>query len=213
MMEQIPRPRLMTRRSWEITGPDVVAELANWIQFGEAERQLLAGLRESAEAVSRAFAEDFVARVASSPATMEYAAPYPVEALIATLANWFIELFSGVYDLDYARSRIRIGQVHVRLGLPVRYPIAMFDLVSRYGEQVAQAGGPAAVQAFRKVLSLDIAAFTQAYEEQQLGHLADLMGNERLARRLLMNELPHQDPDGGSSCAAATPGAKPTPLG
>ena len=34
MMEQIPRPRLMTRRSWEITGPDVVAELANWIQFG-----------------------------------------------------------------------------------------------------------------------------------------------------------------------------------
>ena len=40
------------------------------------------------------------------------------------------------------------------------------------------------------MLALDIAAFSQAYEESQLWHLSDIMGNERLARRLLMNDWP-----------------------
>jgi hypothetical protein len=34
-------------------------------------------------------------------------------------------------------------------------------------------------------MSLDIAVFNQAYEDRQLEHLADLVGGERLARRLL----------------------------
>ncbi len=199
-------PGHVTRQSWQITGPEIVAELTQWLQLSPAECQLLAGLQEPARAASRAFAEDFVGRVASSPVTMEYAAPYPIEALTQTLADWFVALFSGVYDRDYARARIRIGQVHVRLGLPVRYPIAMFDLVSRHGEKVAQAAGPAGVDAFRKVLSLDIAAFTQAYEEQQLWHLSDMMGNERLARRLLMHDWPGMPSEPARGMTSQGPG-------
>ncbi|GEM_PF-402905 len=180
----------ITRQSWDIKGPDVVAELVDWLKLTDADCRLLAGLHEQARAASEAFAQEFCGRILSSEVTREYAAPYPAEALIGTLAGWFTDLFSGVYDLDYAQARFRIGQVHVRLGLPVRYPIAMFDLVSRHGEQVASQAGPAGVEAFRKVLALDIAAFSQAYEESQLWHLSDIMGNERLARRLLMNDWP-----------------------
>jgi hypothetical protein len=37
-------------------------------------------------------------------------------------------------------------------------------------------------------LALDIAVFNQAYEDTQLKHLAEMVGNERLARRLLTQE-------------------------
>jgi len=83
------------------------------------------------------------------------------------------------------------GRVHVRIGLPVRYPLAMLDVVMKFGEQVArQSTHPeAAVAAFRKVLALDIGIFNQAYENNQLLHLAEMVGGERLARRLLTGQV------------------------
>ena len=39
--------------------------------------------------------------------------------------------------------------------------------------------------AFRKVLALDVAVFNQAYEDNQIEHLAELVGGKRLARLLL----------------------------
>lgn len=174
-----------SRKSWSIKGPNVVGELLAWVNLSDEERDLLASLHDDAVAASEAFALDFVDRVIHGDNTAEYAEPYPAEAIIGALAGWFADLFKGVYDEEYAQSRIRIGQVHVRLGLPVRYPIAMFDIVVRHGEAVAQKAGPKAVEAFRKALALDFAAFTQAYEENQLHHLSSTLGNERLARRLL----------------------------
>mgnify|MGYP000906770813 FL=1 len=35
--------------------------------------------------------------------------------------HWFRTLFSGEYDEEYFRSLKRIGQAHVRVGLPVHY--------------------------------------------------------------------------------------------
>ncbi|MFV3335001.1 protoglobin domain-containing protein [Pseudomonas sp. NY15437] len=102
-----------------------------------------------------------------------------------TLAAWFRELFSGVYDDAYALKRLGIGMVHVRIGLPVRYPLAMLDVIAQHGEKVAAIKGPEAVAAFRKILALDVATFNQSYESKQLSHLAELTGSERLARRLL----------------------------
>ena len=63
----------------------------------------------------------------------------------------------------------------------------MLDVIMPYGEQTA-AKSPqpeVAIRAFRKVLALDVALFNQAYENNQLHHLSDLVGGERLALLLL----------------------------
>ena len=69
----------------------------------------------------------------------------------------------------------------------MRYPLAMLDVVMPFGELIARTSPSpdAAVSAFRKVLALDVAIFNQSYEDNQLKHLAELVGGERLARRLL----------------------------
>ncbi|HAT77370.1 MAG TPA: Globin-coupled histidine kinase, partial [Flavobacterium sp.] len=82
------------------------------------------------------------------------------------------------------RRRLKIGQVHVRIGLPVRYPLAMIDVILAVGKKVT-AQNPDAQAAFHKLLALDMAIFNQAYEDTQLKHLVHMVGNERLARRML----------------------------
>ena len=83
-----------------------------------------------------------------------------------------------------------IGKVHVKIGLPVRYPIAMLDVIMNHGEVVARKSSDpdTAVAAFRKLVGLDLAIFNQAYEDNQLLHLAELVGGERLARLLLTGQ-------------------------
>jgi len=63
----------------------------------------------------------------------------------------------------------------------------MVDVIAKFGEQVAAgaADPELALTAFRKVLALDVAVFNQAYEDNQLKHLSELVGGERLARLLL----------------------------
>jgi hypothetical protein len=63
----------------------------------------------------------------------------------------------------------------------------MMDVILDFGLKVAnQSSNPdRAKQAFRKLLALDMAIFNQSYEDVQLKHLAETVGNERLARRLL----------------------------
>ncbi len=177
------------RKSWEIKDEAILDDLVALIDLTVAEREILAALQESAREVAPALSEAFYRRLMAHPLTAEYVGDQ-VEARRGTLEAWFIELFQGKYGRDYVGGRLEIGRVHVAIGLPIRYPLAMMDVILEFGMQVAaQSHEPEqAANAFRKLLALDIAIFTQSYEDTQLKHLAETMGNERLARRLLTQE-------------------------
>lgn len=175
------------RASWQIKQEAILDELLRLMDVTPAEQALLAQLRPKAAEIAPTMTKEFYARLFAHDQTSEYLQGAAMDRLHSMVGEWFQELFGGVYDADYARKRLKIGQIHVRVGLPVRYPLAMLDVVGRHGELVArQSGQPEqAVAAFRKVLALDIAVFNQAYEDNQLHYLADLVGGERLARLLL----------------------------
>lgn len=177
----------MNRTSWTVKETDVLAELINFMALSAEERALLGNLTAQAQEVAPQMVETFYARLFEHPHTAEYFEGISMERLHSMVGNWFVEIFSGTYDEAYAQKRLKIGRIHVEIGLPVRYPLAMLDVVMPYGEQVArQSSQPdEAVTAFRKVFALDVAIFNQAYEDSQLQHLAELVGGERLARLLL----------------------------
>jgi len=175
------------RKSWATKDVAIVQELLALMTLSAAECAALASLREEAKSAAPAVVEEFYGRLLAHEATREFITD--PKRLGGTLAAWFVELFCGKYDEIYARSRLSIGMVHVRIGLPVRYPLAMMDIISRHGERIAAGRGETAIAAFRKVLAIDIATFNQAYENNQLHHLIDLVGSERLARRILYGEL------------------------
>jgi truncated hemoglobin YjbI len=176
------------RSSWNVKNEDVHDELAEMMALSDAEKGLLVDLQGTAEAQADAMTDDFYDRLMAHENTAEYFEGEDMDERHAMIADWFVELFNGSYDADYVAQRLKIGHIHVRIGLPVRYPLSMIDVIMQHGEQVvAESDEPEkAKEAFQKVMSLDIAVFNQAYEDRQLEHLADLVGGERLARRLLV---------------------------
>ena len=175
------------RASWQVKDTGILTELIALMGLTDEEAALLSDLQAHARAAAPALQDAFYGRLFSHPNTAEYLAGVPMERLHTMAATWFADIFGGVYDSAYAQKRLVIGQVHVRIGLPVRYPLAMLDVIMPFGEAIARksAQPERAVAAFRKVLALDIAIFNQAYEDNQLHHLADVVGGERLARLLL----------------------------
>ncbi|NJK78666.1 MAG: Globin-coupled histidine kinase [Chloroflexaceae bacterium] len=176
------------RSSWEVKDAAILAELITLMNLSPDEAALLKSLGPTAEPLAPQMTTAFYERLFAHDNTKEYFEGKAMERLHGMIARWFIGLFSGTYDEEYAHQRLYIGHIHVKIGLPVRYPLAMMDVVMQYGDQIAaQSSQPqAALKAFRKVLSLDVAIFNQAYEDNQLKHLADIVGCEALARRLLL---------------------------
>lgn len=174
------------RKSWAIKDDKILDDLITLMNLTDAEKQALTTHKDKAAGVTSQLVDSFYERVLNHEPTAEYV-ENKVEHLKKTLSDWFVELFSGNYNPAYVQSRLQIGQIHVKIGLPVRYPLAMMDLMLKYGHEVT-AGDAAAQAAFSKLLALDIAIFNQAYEDTQLRHLAEMVGNERLARRLLTQE-------------------------
>lgn len=176
------------RSSWSVKDEAIAEELSTLMGLSDDEAASLAALEDEASGRARDMTDDFYDRLFAHENTKEYFEGHNMDHLHAMIGDWFVELFHGDYGPDYVSNRLTIGHVHVKIGLPVRYPLAMIDVISRHGEAVtAQADDPEAAEAaFKKVLALDIAIFNQAYEDNQLKHLSDLVGGERLARRLLM---------------------------
>lgn len=175
------------RKSWQVRNEAVVSELVALMGVSAEEQALLGALAPAAAAETDNLCKAFYGRLFQHEHTAEYLQGASMERLYGMLSTWFTELFGGCYDEEYARRRMAIGQIHARIGLPVRYPLAMLDVVMPFGEQVvAKSARPAeATVAFRKLLALDVAIFNQAYEDHHLHHLAELVGGERLARLLL----------------------------
>jgi hypothetical protein len=174
------------RKSWNVKDEAILDDLVNLMGVTAAEKSALATVKEQALALAPELVDAFYKRILAHPNTAEYVAGM-VDHLRNTLQDWFVQLFSGEYGPEYVQSRLAIGKTHVRIGLPVRYPLAMMDVLIEHGEKVAaQSPQPdLTITAFRKLAALDIAIFNQAYENTQLQHLAEMVGNERLARRLL----------------------------
>jgi hypothetical protein len=182
--------QMQERSSWSIAGSDVADELSELMGVSDEESELLSSLETDARGRARAMTDDFYDRLFSHDHTKEYFEGQDMDRLHEMIGSWFTELFSGDYSAEYVENRLKIGHIHVQIGLPVRYPLAMIDIITRHGEAVtAESPDPEAAQAaFRKVMALDVAIFNQAYEDNQLKHLAELVGGERLARRLLMGK-------------------------
>lgn len=172
------------RKSWDVKDESILDDLVLLMGLTDDEKKAMATCQDEAKAQAGAMIDAFYGRLLNQDTTAEFLEGM-VEHLRGSLKTWFIQLFSGQYDQEYVKSRLAIGKAHVRIGLPVRYPLAMMDILIEYGENVASTQSDAAVNAFRKLAALDIAIFNQAYENSQLSHLAELVGNERLARRLL----------------------------
>ena len=90
------------------------------------------------------------------------------------LKNWFLDLFSGNYYESYFSKLYKIGEVHVKIGLPTHYINAAFNFVRRFivekiDEEVQDRNERNLyVSSIGKLLDINLDVLTLAYREEEL---------------------------------------------
>jgi len=101
------------------------------------------------------------------------------------IKEWFINLFSGKYDLMYFTYLYKIGEIHVKIGLPTHYVNSVFTYVrtfiltnieknsenkEHYLEQL---------HAVEKIIDINLDVLTSSYREEEIGKFLSLSKVEK----------------------------------
>ena len=104
--------------------------------------------------------------------------------LKGSLRTFLLEMLTGPWDAAYAARRKRVGEVHVRVGLPERYVFTAMNLLRQeMCTLVHTAHGPdqawRVCQSVNRIADLELAllsaAYMDAHEQRQLRSLQDLI--------------------------------------
>ena len=88
--------------------------------------------------------------------------------------EWFITLFAGNYTEEYLRSIYKIGEIHVKIGLPGHYVNSSMSFVRRYcyklltDEFGCSRQRDMIVNSIDKILDMNLDIMTFSYREEEL---------------------------------------------
>lgn len=88
--------------------------------------------------------------------------------------HWFIKLFEGNYNEEYLRSIYRVGEIHVKIGLPGHYVNSSMSFVRRYcyklltDEFGCSRQRDTMINSIDKVLDMNLDMMTMSYREEEL---------------------------------------------
>lgn len=151
-----------------------------YVGFSDADVDALTGLRIAIGPHLPAIIEEFYAALRKNPQTHDVLvrSGVPVESLRGTFQSWIEGLFEGRYDTAYLHRRARIGQAHVRVGLPQHYMftgMAVFRIALTYRiRHLAMPAMDAQLGAIHKLLDLELAVMNDSYREDLVTRVREL---------------------------------------
>ena len=156
---------------------DRIGDLHAYVDFGEADARAL-------ESVHAILAPDF-SRIAREfydktreheDAHAVFTGEEQIERLQQSLVEWLRRLFGGVYDATYYARTERVGDVHVRVGLPQRYMFTAMtclrlELARLVDERVEAPRNSVVRRALHKALDVELAVMLEAYHAAALARI------------------------------------------
>ncbi len=145
-------------------------EMKRYVRFDDEDARRLAALRPLAAPHFVRIAREFYERIREHEDAHEvFTGEAQIERLQRSLVTWMDRVLSGLYDEAYAVDARKIGQVHVRVGLPERYMFTAMALIRVELEAVAEAqlgvDAPKTRSAITRVLDMELAMMVESYRE------------------------------------------------
>jgi signal transduction histidine kinase len=158
----------------------VFHQLKGFVQFGGDDERRLRALHPLAAPSFPAVAEIFYARILAHDEArlVLQGGESHVGRLKVTLVAWLDTLLLGPWDDAYWEHRKRIGQVHVRIGMPQHLMFGAMNVVRGELDRLAMARLPAGVEleatrdAVAKLLDLELAIMLHTYRDDMLAQQA-----------------------------------------
>jgi len=99
--------------------------------------------------------------------------------------QWYLDLFGGAYDISYFMKLYKVGEIHVKLGLPTHYVNAAFNYVrvftlgrvhKIYNEDADLTDRFKAVE---RILDINLDVLTSSYREGEMSRYLSLSNIEK----------------------------------
>ncbi len=173
-----------------MTQPSAVFdEMKQFLDFGDDDVANLSALVPVFAKHGPEITDAFYATLARFPTTAALIEGR-IDGLKQTHARWMGELFAGDYGPEYLESRMRVGKVHVKIGLPPYYVEVVMSVIRAGGLEAIQAevsDKARAADLYRslvKILDLDLLIINLAYAEERLDRMSSITG---MSRKLVEN--------------------------
>jgi uncharacterized membrane protein (DUF373 family) len=101
------------------------------------------------------------------------------------IKEWFLNLFCGKYDIVYFTSLYKIGEIHVKIGLPTHYVNSAFTYVRTFILQhieedfIEKERHVKEIMAVEKIIDMNLDVLTSSYREEELSKFLSMSRYER----------------------------------
>ena len=160
--------------------------LKSHYRFTKDDEALLLGMKSQLEPFVDEFLEGFYEFIWNFGETAEF---LKNEEVITRhrgkIREWYLDLFSGTYDISYFMKLYKIGGIHVKLGLPTHYVNAAFNYVRVFtlGRIHKQYKGnddlTDRLKAVERILDINLDTLTSSYREEEMGRFLSLSRVEK----------------------------------
>lgn len=155
-------------------------------KFTEEEAKILKNLQPRMEKLADQFIDEFYDYIWGFGKTAQFLKNKDIIAHHRKkIKEWFINLFCGEYDMPYFMYLYKIGEVHVKIGLPTHYVNSAFTFVRTFiltsieinfdnKEQHLKE-----INAVEKIIDMNLDVLTSSYREEELSKFLSLSTFEK----------------------------------
>lgn len=153
----------------------VFDEIKDYMGFSEEDAMLLVEARDCVLPELDRVVDAFYAGLEGNPRTQAvFESPEQVERLRGSLYKWVVELFCGVYDDAYFQKRMRIGRVHVAVGLLPHFMFGAMNIIRSEIEEIIWhcdalgKDGFRHMRAMHRLLDIELTIMLQSYWDNMM---------------------------------------------
>ena len=155
-------------------------------RFTQEETETLLQLKPQMEELVEEFADGFYDHIWSYGKTSTFLKNKEIIAHHRTkIKDWFINLFCGKYDMTYFVHLYKIGEIHVKIGLPTHYVNSAFTFVRVFvlnnieNNFVEKEQHIKEILAVEKIIDMNLDVLTNSYREEELSKFLSMSKFEK----------------------------------
>jgi uncharacterized membrane protein (DUF373 family) len=155
-------------------------------KFTNEEALLLKELQPRMEELADSFVDEFYDYIWGFGKTAQFLKNKQIiEYHRQKIKEWFINLFCGQYDLPYFLYLYKIGEIHVRIGLPTHYVNSAFTFVRTFVLSSIEDNFSnkehhvKEIKAVEKIIDMNLDSLTSSYREEELSKFLSLSKIEK----------------------------------
>lgn len=155
-------------------------------RFTEADAKTLKELQPLMEDLADKFIDEFYDYIWGFGKTATFLKNKEIIAFHRTkIREWFINLFNGRYDLPYFMYLYKIGETHVKIGLPTHYVNSAFSFVRNFVFKSIEDSYDnkedhiKELEAVGKIIDINLDTLTSSYREEELSKFLSLSKIEK----------------------------------